>query len=80
MRLRFIAKDPESGKDGCPSVFVDEDNADLVLQGWKADDETREACLSVGSIPGHEAVVRIPARMVPALREACDAAERAELH
>lgn len=80
VQLRFIAKDPESGKDGCPSVFVDEDNADLVLQGWKADDDTREGCLSVGPVPGHEAVIRIPARMVPALREACDAAERAQLH
>ncbi|MDJ0344031.1 hypothetical protein QMK19_28445 [Streptomyces sp. H10-C2] len=80
MQLRFIAKDPESGKDGCPSVFVDEDNADLVLQGLKADAQTHAGCLTVGPIPGHEAVIRIPARMVPTLREACDAAERAQLH
>lgn len=80
MQLRFIAKDPESGKDGCPSVFVDEGNSDLVIQGWKADDETQAGCLAVGPIPGHETVIRIPARMVPVLREACDAAERAQLH
>lgn len=79
MRLRFIAKDPESGKDGCPSVFVDEGNADLVLQGWKADESTRTDCLAAGSIPDHEEVIRIPVRMIPALREACDAAERAQL-
>lgn len=30
---------------------------------------------SVG-IPAHETVIRIPARMVPILREACDVAER----
>lgn len=28
-------------------------------------------------IPDDEAVVRIPARMVPMIREACDAVERA---
>ncbi|MBE1531820.1 hypothetical protein [Actinomadura algeriensis] len=80
MQLRFIGKDPESGKDGCPSVFVDEDTADLVLQGWNVDDATRAGCLEIGPIPEHEAVIRIPVRMIAVLREACDAAERAQLH
>jgi hypothetical protein len=30
-------------------------------------------------IPDGEAVIRIPARMVPMIREACDAIERAQL-
>jgi hypothetical protein len=55
---------------------VDEENADLVIQGWKADDATQQECLQVGGIPGHEAVIRIPARMTTIVREACDAADR----
>jgi hypothetical protein len=30
-------------------------------------------------IPDHEAVIRIPARMVSMIREACDAVERADV-
>jgi hypothetical protein len=75
MALRFIAKDPNTGTNESPTIWVDEKNADLVLQGWKADDATAEECLKTGSIPEHETVIRIPARMVQALREACDVAE-----
>lgn len=80
MDLQFIGKDPESGKDGSPTVFVDQANGDLVVQGWTADSETRAGCLEAGPIPDHETVVRIPARMVAMMREACDAAERADVH
>ena len=38
-----------------------------------ADAEAREI------LPGSEAIVRIPARMIPMIREACDAVERAQL-
>lgn len=79
MALRFIAKDDKSGATGSPSVFVDEETSDLVLQGWKADERTVADVLNVGPIPAHEAVIGIPARMVRALREACDVAERGEL-
>lgn len=79
MALRFIAKDDKSGVNGSPSVFVDEETSDLILQGWKIDDQTEVDVLRVGPIPAHEAVIRIPARMAPALREACDVAERGEL-
>lgn len=80
MALRYIGKDPESGKDGSPTVFVDQDNGDLVVQGWIADSPTRAGCLESGPIPDHETVVRVPARMVAMVREACDAAERADVH
>jgi hypothetical protein len=76
MPLRFIAKDPETGSNASPTVWVDEENADLVLQGWKANQTTQDECLQVGSIPDHETVIRIPARMVSIVREACDDAER----
>ncbi|GAA1162289.1 hypothetical protein F4556_005018 [Kitasatospora gansuensis] len=76
MRLRFIAKDPNSPDGDSPTVWVDEDTSDLVIQGWNADAGTVEECLRTGRIPDHEGVVRVPARMVRALREACDVAER----
>ncbi|MFZ3494711.1 hypothetical protein ACODT5_16065 [Streptomyces sp. 5.8] len=55
---------------------MDEDTADVVIQGWKADEALLVQCLETGSIPDTEGVVRIPARMVAMLREACDDAER----
>ncbi|NKY99504.1 hypothetical protein HGB44_17800 [Nocardiopsis dassonvillei subsp. albirubida] len=79
MSLKFIGKDPESDTKGSPTVFVDEDTADMVIQGWKAGEDTLTACREVGTIPDHEAVVRVPARMVKILREACDDAERTHL-
>lgn len=33
MRLRTVAKDPESGNGGCPSVHVDADDDRIVVQG-----------------------------------------------
>ncbi len=75
MKLRFIAKDPNTNGDNCPTVWVDEKSKDLIIQGWKADSETEQECLEDGNIPETEAVVRVPARMVAAIREACDVAD-----
>ncbi|MFF8373503.1 hypothetical protein ACF05W_32475 [Streptomyces lydicus] len=86
MTLRFVGMDPNTGGEGSPTVWVDEGTADLVLQGEEAD-ELLQALVggtewvpghSVG-IPAHERVIRIPARMVPILREACDVAEREDV-
>ncbi|MFB7655223.1 MULTISPECIES: hypothetical protein [unclassified Streptomyces] len=83
MSLRFIGIDPNTGDEESPTVWVDEEKKELVLQGWKPDEATAAECAAftvpghaVG-IPEHEAVVRIPARMVAMIREACDAVERA---
>ncbi|MGI5443840.1 hypothetical protein ACQEV4_42810 [Streptomyces shenzhenensis] len=85
MTLRFIGIDPNTGTGESPTVWVDESKSELVIQGWKPDRDLEAECAAfevpghaVG-IPNHEAVVRIPARMVPILRKACDAAERAQL-
>ncbi|MGW1886552.1 hypothetical protein [Streptomyces sp. NPDC001970] len=83
MDLQFIGIDPNTTGGGSPTVWVEEETADLVLQGIKAEDSV-EALISgtewvtghERGIPGHETVIRIPARMVPILREACDVAER----
>ncbi|WP_327293013.1 hypothetical protein [Streptomyces sp. NBC_01198] len=84
MRLRFVGIDPNTGGEGSPTVWVEQESADLVLQGEEADSFLQSL---VGStewvaghetgIPAHERVIRIPVRMVAILREACDAAERA---
>ncbi|AYG82458.1 hypothetical protein DWB77_04634 [Streptomyces hundungensis] len=85
MALRFIGIDPDTGQQGSPTVWVDEEKRELVLQGWKPDGTLEAECAAFKApghapgIPSHEAVIRIPVRMVPMLREACDVAERAGL-
>jgi hypothetical protein len=74
--LRFVGIDPETGDGNCPAAWVDEDAADLLLQGWKADAETESECRKNSPLPDTEAVIRIPARMIPIIRKACDAAEQ----
>lgn len=83
MPLQFIGIDPQTGQDKSPTVFVDEETNDIVIQGFKPSGET-ETEVAAFEVPGHavgipddEAVVRIPARMAPFLREACDVVERA---
>ncbi|MCS0639499.1 hypothetical protein NX801_28470 [Streptomyces sp. LP05-1] len=76
MALIFFGKDPNTNGDDCPTVWVHDTSADLVLQGMKADQQTEAECLVFGHIPDTEAVIRIPARMVPLIRRACDEAER----
>lgn len=85
MNLRFIGIDPETGQNGSPTAWVDTDTADIVLQSYTADDATRQACTE-NTAPGHakgippnEGVIRIPPHLIQLLREACDAAERAQL-
>lgn len=85
MDLQFIGIDPDTGKNGSPTAWVDQATADIVIQSYTADEETRAMCMErtapghAKGIPEHETVIRIPAHLVPILREACDAAERAQL-
>jgi hypothetical protein len=80
--LQFIGIDPDTGDGESPTVWVDHEANELVLQGWKPDTELEAECAAFEvpghsrGIPEHEAVIRIPARMVPMIREACDAVER----
>ena len=71
MALRYIGTDPDSGFNGSPAVWIDEDDGSIVLQGWRITDEATLAQIAArGPIPGHETVLRLPARMAPFLREA----------
>ncbi|MFF7216577.1 hypothetical protein ACFZAU_39615 [Streptomyces sp. NPDC008238] len=74
MALRFIGIDPDTGQGNCPTVWVDEERGEVVIRGWKVVDEATHAqVLETGPLPGHETVVRIPARMAAILKEAADA-------
>lgn len=76
MTLHFIAKDPNTSGTQCPTAWVDDDAQEIVIQGWKAGDTLLAQCMRTGPIPATEAVVRVPLRMAPVLREACDVADR----
>ncbi|MDH6131943.1 hypothetical protein P3T37_001317 [Kitasatospora sp. MAA4] len=86
MPLNFQGIDPETGDDNSPTVWVDDETRDILVQAWDADDATVTEISAKAWAPGHtpgipagESVIRIPARMVPILRKACDAAERTDL-
>jgi hypothetical protein len=75
MALRYIGIDPNTPGGNCPSVWVDEQNGDLVLQGWEETDEANRAeVASKSPILDHERIIRLPARMRPIVREALEAA------
>ncbi|MFF0183925.1 hypothetical protein [Streptomyces sp. NPDC005244] len=85
MSLRFIGIDPNTGDKQSPTVWVDQEKQEIVLQGWVPNPELEAECAAF-EVPGHgtgipegEAVIRIPARMVHMIREACDAVERADV-
>lgn len=83
---RFIGIDPNTGTGGSPTVWADEAKQEIIIQGWDPDAELTEFCAAF-TVPNHavgipegESVVRVPARLIPILREACNVFDnRAEL-
>ena len=77
--IRFVGIDPETDEDGCPTVWVDTDAEDLLIQSYRADDETTVRCDGLSParapIPPTETIIRIPLRMLPIIRKACDELE-----
>jgi hypothetical protein len=79
--LEYIGVDPATDDRDSPTVWIDHDTDEIILQGYKASDALRAkvhqspAPRHQSGIPEHEDVIRIPARMVPILRKACDVAE-----
>ena len=72
MALRLIGVDPDSPNNGSPTVWLDEEDQSIVIQGWKiTDDATICEITATRPIPGHETVVRLPARVAPFLLEVC---------
>ncbi len=71
MRLRFLGIIPNTPVDDSPTIWLDEDTGDLLIQSYKATEEDVKACQEIGSIPGHstdvpshETIVRLPAVML----------------
>ena len=64
-------------------MWADTEAQEILLQGWRPSTETLTQCEesspATGPVPESEAIVRMPARMIPMIREACDAVERAQL-
>lgn len=84
MTLRFIGIDPDTKTADSPTVWVDKEKQEFVFQGWKPNPQLEAECAAF-EVPGHavgipadEAVIRIPARMVQMIREACDVVERTD--
>lgn len=61
MALRKLGQDPESQDGKSPTVYYDDQTGNYLLQGWKVLDSAR---LSQMDIPGHEAVIEFPKRMM----------------
>ncbi|MEV5680927.1 MULTISPECIES: hypothetical protein [unclassified Streptomyces] len=83
MAVEFVGIDPNTDRDHCPTVWADTEAQEILLQGWKPDARAQAQCEATspanGSVPEGEAIVRLPARMIPVIRGACDAVERAQL-
>jgi hypothetical protein len=62
MKLRKLAKDPDSGKEGCPAVYVAADDPSvMVVQGKLLDAGTTA---ELHDMLADETAVRIPAETV----------------
>lgn len=83
MAVEFVGIDPNTDRDHCPTVWADPEAQEILFQGWKPSPrkqaECEESSPANGPVPDSEGIVRLPARMIPVIREACDAVERAQL-
>lgn len=71
MRLRFLGIIPNTPGNESPTIWLDEDSGDLLIQSYKATEAEVKACQEIGSIPGHgtdvpdhEAIIRLPKVML----------------
>ncbi|MFI1524653.1 hypothetical protein [Kitasatospora cineracea] len=83
MTLRFAGVDPNTGKDESPMVWVDDEQQELVVRGYRPGAELLAEIEMTEWVPGHSAgtpdhenVTRIPLRMAQIIRKALDDAER----
>lgn len=53
MGLRFVGMDPNTGGEGSPTVWVEEESVDLVLQGEEADDLLKVLVGGTEWVAGH---------------------------
>ncbi|WUG43259.1 hypothetical protein OG550_01230 [Kitasatospora sp. NBC_00458] len=87
MALDFVGIDPTTGGGGSPTVWVEDELEEIIVQSLTANAALCEKIAGTEWVPGHaigipahESVIRIPARMLPILKEAIERVERARLH
>jgi hypothetical protein len=82
MALRFIGIDPATETGDSPTIWLDAEKREFVIQGWRADEALRAQVTAAPApnhepgIPDHEDVIRLPFRMADAMRKALDAADK----
>ncbi|MFJ9429614.1 hypothetical protein ACIRQY_08105 [Streptomyces sp. NPDC101490] len=71
MALRFIGIIPNSPDTDSPTIWLDDETGDLLIQSYKATEEEVQACKEIGSVPGHssdvpdhETIIRLPKVML----------------
>jgi hypothetical protein len=70
--LRFIGIDGTSEHGGCPSVWVDDADGSVVIQGIVVTDPSElEQVVTRSPLAPGETIVRLPAHMRDYLLEAC---------
>ena len=81
MAFTFLAQIPDTPGGDSPTVWRDESNGDLIVQGYRSTEEDYTQADLAGSTPGHrhdapgvhaagETTVRLPASIIPALKAA----------
>ncbi|MCC9306365.1 hypothetical protein LN042_04450 [Kitasatospora sp. RB6PN24] len=71
MTLRFLGIWPNTPDNGSPTIWLEEETGDLLIQSYKASAEDIRQAREVGSVPGHttdipdhEFMIRLPANMI----------------
>lgn len=71
MTLKFLGIIPNTPTDESPTIWLQEETGDLLIQSYKATEEEVKECQEIGSIPGHstdvpdhETIIRLPAVML----------------
>ncbi|TQE35950.1 hypothetical protein Sipo8835_11580 [Streptomyces ipomoeae] len=71
MRLRFLGIIPNTPDTDSPTIWLDEDTGDLLVQSYKATEAEAKVCQEIGSVPGHstdvpdhETIIRLPKVML----------------
>ncbi|MGW5336035.1 hypothetical protein [Streptomyces bauhiniae] len=67
MKLRFLGIIPNSPDTDSPTIWLDEETGDLLIQSYRATEAEVKACQEIGSTPGHgtdvpdhEVIIRLP--------------------
>lgn len=71
MALKFLGIIPNTPDTDSPTIWLDEETGDLLIQSYKATEEEVRKCQEIGSIPGHstevpdhETIIRLPKIML----------------